>query len=439
MAGHSGLPGPRGHWLLGSLPEYRRDPLGFLARCAADYGALSAFRLGPTRYVLVNEPGLIEQVLQPRTESLRKPRDVRKLRVLLGNGLLTSEGEAWRRQRRLLQSVFHNERIAACSGIMLAESERLLAEWVPGQVRDIHRDMSALALRVAGRSLFGADVGGRVEEIGRAMAGIMPRFEAVMPAGRPLPFSIPFPGHLGMRREIRALQGLIDDIVEERAASGPGDDLLWALLTLGQREPTAMTAGQLRDEVMTLLLAGHETTALALTWSIHLLARDLPVAARVAAEARGLARPEDAPVEAVLIGNVVRESLRLYPPTWAVGREVTHPFPLAGRELRPGTQILMLQHLMHRSARYYRDPEQFLPDRWTDEFRRHLPKYAYFPFGGGPRFCIGSHFAMLEAMLVLAAIYRKFTPEAVPGHEAGLQAAVTLRPRSGVRVILRPV
>lgn len=445
-------PGPSGRRILGNTPEFRRDVLGFFTRCAREYGDLVAFRLGPQRCCLVNDPALIEEVLVRLDDRLRKGWDLRQLEFVLGRGLLTNEGGDWYRQRRLIQPAFHNRRIREYARLMGRRSVERAAGWEDGRPLDVHAEMMALTLGIVGEALFGAELSGRVEAVGRALDRVMVQFERMLRGWLPIPLSFPTPGNLAARRALAELDRVVYEIIDRRRAARVGaagadpdqeTDLLGSLLAIRDEEGRRLSERRLRDETITLLLAGHETTAIALAWTLWLVARHPEVDARLAGEIEALdpdrpPGPED--VEGLsYAGAVLQEGMRLFPPAWGIGREPLEDVELGGYEIRRGTQIFLVPWVTHRDPRFFPEPERFLPERWTEEPSARpgggrLPKYAYFPFGGGPRYCIGSGFAMMEATIALATVLRRWRFETVPDHPVEPQPAVTLRPRHGIRM-----
>ncbi|HZV01739.1 MAG TPA: cytochrome P450 [Planctomycetota bacterium] len=430
------LPGPRGTLLLGSLSEFRRDMLGFMTRCAREYGDMSGFRLAHLRVCLVNDPKLIEQVLVQERDRVRKPWDLRELEFALGKGLLTSEGELWKRQRRLIQPAFTHERIRGYGEIMVRRAQAMVASWKDGEVRDLHADMARVTLEIVCEALFGFDISNQADQIGGALELVMRQFERMFTSTIPLPLWFPTPGNLGARRAIRRMDEVVFGIVARRRASGEQrDDLLGRLLAAQDADGKGMSDQQLRDELLTLIGAGHETTAIALAWTFFLLGRHPDVAARIASDLEALAGPPSVEDMGKLASTqeVVQESLRLYPPAWGIARENLEPIDLGGYHLERGTQIWLVNWVTQRDPRFFEEPEAFRPERFAPERASRIPKYAYFPFAGGPRSCVGMHFALLEATLVLACVLQKFRIELVPDHPVELQPSVTLRPRYGIR------
>lgn len=436
-------PGPEGRFPTGNLLDYTRDHLGFLTRCAREYGDVVGLRFVNVPVYLLNHPDHVEYVLVRNNRNFVKSRGERISLGFLGNGLLTSEGSFWRRQRRLAQPAFHRQRIDAYGKVMVECAGRMVAGWRDGEIRDTHEDMERLTLEIVARTLFGVPLrSAEFEEVGEALATISRRFAGRGGVFFQVPEKIPTPGNLRMRRAIRRLNALIYGIIRDRRASGEDAGDLLSMLLAARDEETGegMTDEQLRDELMTVFIAGHETTANALSWTWHLLAGHPEVESRLIQELRAVlsGRPpvvEDLP-RLRYTDMVVKESMRLYPPAWAFGRETLEDCEIGGYHVPAGTQLIMSQWVMHRDPRYYEDPGEFRPERWGDGSVEKLPKYAYFPFGGGPRLCIGQSFAKMEAVLLLATIAQRFRLRPAPGERVTPQPSITLRPRNGMRMVL---
>ena len=432
-------PGPKGRPISGNFPEYVRDQLGYLARCAREYGDVVRLRFFHERVFLLNHPDHIERVLIKDNRNFVKDRAERSGFRFLGEGLLTSEGDFWRRQRRLAQPAFHRERINAYGETMVECADRMLGSWHHGETRDISAEMSRLTLGIVAETLFGSISGSERETVGAALAVILDRFTGGILFK--VPERIPTPANLRFRRAVRRLEGVIYGIIERRRRSGEdtGDLLSMLLSARDQETGEGMSDKQLRDEVMTILLAGHETTALNLAWTFYLLAEHPEAEARLLAELKE-ALGERAPTVADLpnlpyAGAVIKESLRLYPPAWGFGREALSGCEIGGYRIPAGTQLIVSQWVTHRDERFFERAASFLPERWLDGSTDGLPRYAYFPFGGGPRLCIGRQFATLEAILLLATISRAFRLRPVDGPVAP-RPSLSLRPAGGMRMVL---
>jgi cytochrome P450 len=437
----SGPSGPKGHLLGHNLREYASDPLGFLSRCAREYGDIVQLRFMGQTFYLLSHPDLIEYVLVDNNRNFTKTKILKRNGRLLGEGLLTSQGEFWRRQRRLAQPAFHRKRITAYGEVMANFAERSLEGWRDGQTIDIHEEMTRLTLEIVAKCLFDADVGVEAKDVGRAMKVALEDFSSQRRLIR-IPKSIPTPHNLRFERAARRLDAIVHAIIEERRKSREEDrgDLLSMLMLAEDESGERMTDRQLRDEVMTLFLAGHETTANTLAWTFYLLSSNDAAEAKLAEE---LERVLDSrtPIVADLprlhyVDRVIKESMRLYPPAWVMGREAVGECEVGGYRMPASTTALMSQWVVHRDPRYHHDPQRFDPDRWTAGYEEGLPRFAYFPFGGGPRQCIGAGFAMTEARLVLAAVAQRFRMDHALGQRVEPYASITLRPKEGIRMTL---
>ena len=439
--------GPKGNVVLGHMPAFRSDPLNFLLYCAREYGDWVPLRLGPRRAFLLGDPDDIEEVLVAQYRNFSKGPGLRRSRLLFGNGLLTSEGDFWRRQRKLAQPAFHRERIAAYAQIMVDETRSYISTWNNGETRDIHQEMTQLTMPIALKTLFGSELQ-NMGVVSEALELTQSHFQKWIHILSMLPGWVPTPRLPGMTRAVAELDAIVYKLIADRRASGEDKgDLLSMLLRAqdeeaqegsGDEDGSAMTDRQIRDEVLTLFLAGHETTALTLTWTLYLLAQYPDVEAKLRAEVETVlgSRPATAADKPNLkyTEQVIQEALRLYPPAWVLGRSALADCTIGGHAVAKGSTIIISQWAVHRNARFFPDPETFRPERWEGDFARTLPKYAYFPFGGGPRVCIGNTFALMESVLVLATLLQSCRFELVPGQNIVLQPAVTLRPREGVKM-----
>jgi cytochrome P450 len=441
QAGTSRTNGPRGHWLLGSLPDLRRNRLKFIEWCAHEYGDFVPLRAGPRRWVLLNHPDYVEELLVTNNQHFCKTSLLTANRRVFGEGLLTSEGDFWRRQRRLAQPAFHRQRVAGYGAIMSRYAQHHVGRWRNGHVLDIHAAMMRLTLAIVAKCLFDADVSSAAGDVGQAMNLLLGIF--VNRANRALliPEWVPTPDNLRVRRGARRLDNIIYGIIRQRRRSGsdPGD-LLSILLAARDEDGSQMTDKQVRDEAMTLFLAGHETTALALSWAFYLLALNPLADAELAGELRQVLGGRAPAVEDVprlqYASHVVAEAMRLYPPAWTIGRDAIDHCEIGGRPVRRGTMLFASPWIIHRDARWFDQPLEFRPSRWADGLADRLPRFAYFPFGGGQRMCIGSGFATMEATLLLASVAQRFRLELVPGQTIEPQPSITLRPRYGIQVRL---
>jgi cytochrome P450 len=434
-------PGPRRGVPLRALAAFRRDPLAFLERVHREHGDVARWRFGPRRVYLLAHPELVREVLVTRHRNFIKSKALQRARVILGEGLLTSEGEHHLRQRRLAQPAFHRERIAALGDTMVRYATETAERWRGGVEMDLPREMNHLALAIAGNTLFGADVQGEADEIGHALTHALQAFKRLTNPLAPILDRLPLPS---TRRILRAGQRLDETIyrmIAQRRASGEDrGDLLSMLLAARDEEGDGggMTDLQLRDEALTIFLAGHETTANALSWTWHLLALNPDTEARLHAELAtvlaGRAPTADDVPRLPYTRAVFAEAMRLYPPAWTIGREPLEPFEAGGYRIRAGSVVLVSPWLVHRDPRWWPQPERFDPERWSPERETEQPRFAYFPFGGGPRKCIGEGFAWTEGILVLATLAQRWTLRHAPGAEVGREPLITLRP-TGLRMI----
>ncbi|MBI3742970.1 MAG: cytochrome P450 [Chloroflexi bacterium] len=425
---------PPGLPLLGHVRAVRRDPLAFFTTCARTYGDVVRLRLGPFPALLVSDPTLIEAILARHHQQFDKGRGLRSNRRLLGNGLLLSEGDYWLRQRKMVQPAFHRERLTQYAETMVDSTERLTSSWHEGEVLDIHEAMMRLTLVIVGKVLFGADVANKADIVARVTRTGLQAFDHRAQTLFLLPERLPTPANVRFFFAAREMDSLVYGLIRERRQSAARHgDLLDELLAAQDDEGTGgMSDKQLRDEVMTLLLAGHETTALALTWAFWLLAQHADIEQRLAAEVRdvlGSRSPGIADLPALrLTEAVVNESLRLYPPAWTLIRRSLEPVALDGLTIPTRNAVFMSQWVMHRDPRFFEHPEAFDPDRWLGEAAARIPAGAFFPFGIGPRQCVGRRFAMMEAVLLLAGIVQRFSLTRASNEAIGLRPSVTLRP-----------
>jgi cytochrome P450 len=430
-------PGPDGQPVVGSFPEFARDAFAFKSRLAREYGPLAYYTSLGREFYQPNDPELVEEVLVHRNEQFGKGElfhDI--LDPVTGDGLLTAEGEQWRRQRHMVNPAFHPDRIAEYSEIMVEETAELAAGRADGETVNVHHELMALTLDIVTRALFGMEIddGGAISE---AMDVVMARIGS--PVSSVVPASWPTPGNRAFFQAIDDIDAVVDDIIaRHRAGDVAGKSVLSALLSAQDESGETMDDGLVRDEVRTLLLAGHETTALALTFSLFCLARNPAVEDRLVTELSDVLdgdRPTmaDAP-KLQYTEQVVNESMRLYPPVHGILREATADVELGGYTVPEGATVSLNQWTLHRDPRFYDDPMAFDPGRWSDGLRESLPRFAYFPFGGGPRRCVGDRFAELEAKLVLATLYQDHRFELVSEPKLSLSPSITTRPTEPVEM-----
>jgi cytochrome P450 len=437
-AGALRAPGPKGNLILGVMPEFNRDSLAYIEQ-AREYGDVVRMRFFYLTVHFLYNPDHIEYVLSTNAKNFIKSRSLRTpfFRRLVGNGLLTSEGEEWKRQRRLAQPAFHRQRISGYGDVMVEYADRMISGWNLDEVRDIHRDMMKLTLEIVVKTLFNADISGDADKVGRVLSKMVKPFASQATLKWILDNRLPTPTNRRFNADAREIDDIVYRLIAERRSSGADQgDLLSMLLAAQDEDGSQMTDRQLRDEVMTLFLAGHETTALTLSWAWYLLAQNPEVERNFHAELDEvldgrLPTVADLP-RLKYTEKIAKESMRLYPPAYGVGREAIRECELGGYRIPAKAQLFMFQWVTQRDPRFFPEPNRFSPERWTEEFNNSLPKYAYFPFGGGPRACIGNYFAMMEVVLLLAAIGRKFRLKLANDRPIEILPAMSLRPRNGI-------
>lgn len=439
-------PGPPGHFLLGNLREFRRDVLGLVTEAAATYGDIVRCRLGPKVVHLINHPDPIAQVLQKRAANYDKnTRSSAAIRAISGDSLLTCNGAKWKLQRRMDQPAFHHHRIAGFAGTMTMEAGAMVNRWrenPTGSALDIASEMARLTYSIVGRTLFSFNTGEDSETVEKAMRVILPHVFARLGNIINPPGWLPTPANRRFTRSLADVDRVVYRIIEEhrraQEAGDPNEDLLAMLMDMRDGETDAgLTDTQLRNETITFLLAGHETTANALTWIFHLVSLHPEVEARLIEEidtVLGGRTPvlEDVP-KLIYTGAVIREAMRLYPPIWIIERRVIEDDVIGGYTVPAGSAVVISPYALHRHPAFWERPEEFDPTRFLG-----AAPAAYIPFGAGPRFCIGNEFALLEAHLITAMILQSFRLCAVPGHPVEPQPDITLRPKHGLKMTLHP-
>lgn len=444
-----------------ALAEYSRDPLGFITRCAREFGEIVPLQFEEETFCLLTNPAHITEVMKDRLRFI-KAKDTQVLRGLLGNGLLTSEGDFWQRQRRLSQPMFHQQRISNYAAVMVDYTQRMLQIWQVGQIFDVHDEMMKLTLNIVMKTIFNRDISNSdADRVAHALDEAMNWYTAQERdvdrsdhsnwLNRSLNAVAQTLQSVGIgssksdrhyQEAIALLDRTLYAMIQQRRREGvSGDDLLGMLMEVEDADDgSRMSDRQLRDEVATMMLAGHETTANTLSWTWMLLAQHPQVSTQLKAELDRVLQGrtvsfQDLP-QLSYTNWIVKEAMRLYPPITDVSREATENCEIGGYRINKGTTLIMSQWVMHRDERYFSEPEKFLPERWANDFEKRLPRGVYFPFSDGPRICIGKSFALMEAVLILATIAQKFELGLVSGQEIELQPSITLRPKHGVRVQL---
>ncbi len=431
--------GPASIYGLRNLYRFSTGQLRFLRQLAEEHGDIVRLKVLGGNWYVVSHPDDIDTLAVKNARIMLRDDYVDVLQRALGLGLLTSDGELWKRQRKLMSQAFTPKRIAEYGAAMVRVTDAALASWRDGMEINLHQEMSRVTMEVVADVLFGASVSASDVKTVRESMEVINEFFANSPeAIAKLPAWVPTPRNVRMNRAVRAIDELIYGIIARRRAGEQKDDLLGTLLAAQDDGGMRMSDQQLRDEAITLFLAGHETTSLALAHTLYLLSKHPEVERRLHAELAGvlgdrLPRSEDVRALAYT-DRVLKESMRLYPPAWTIGREAAEDVEIGGVRIPRGAQIIMSQWIVHRDPRWFPNPEGFDPDRWEPERAKALPRMAYFPFGAGPRTCIGNHFAMLEAALILAIIVQRHRIELLPDQRLELKPSVTLRQKgSGLR------
>jgi cytochrome P450 len=445
---HKLAPGPRGHFLIGNLLAFRRDVLGLLLEGRREFGDVVRFRLGPMLIHLACHPDHIKQVLVTNQHCYNKDtRSSAKIAGITGAGLLTNNGDAWLRQRRLMQPVFNAQRLLAYTDLIVQATDRMLDGWqaraAAGQAIDVASEMMRLTCTIIARVLLGADVSSVIDEVERSttivMAQTWRRLEHILD----VPAWLPTPGNLRFRRAKRRLNEIVSRLIAERR-DGPAKEDLLALLWKARDEATGggMSETQLHNETITLLLAGHETTANALTWTWYLLARNPHWRQLAYDEVSGLLGQRAVSADELprldLVARTFQEAMRLYPPIWIMERRVLENDTIGGYHIPAGSALEISSYVTHRHPEFWENPDDFDPDRFTPQRSANRPQYAYLPFGTGQRLCIGSHLAMLEARVILSRVLQRFRLELVANKIAEPMPGITLRLRHGLLMTARP-
>lgn len=447
---HKLPPGPRGHFLAGSGREYQRDPLTFLTNVNREYGDVARYRLGPWRFYLFNDPDHIKHIVVDNDSNYGGFVHDPVLTKVLGRSLFMSGGDVWRRHRRMMQPVFHRERIKdlGLGSITTGYTVEMLDQWRTFEQRrqplDLLKEMMALTLRVAVKTLFGAGIGAEARTISGAVSEILDYMAYRLtnfPLGL-LPPVIPTARNRRFMTALRTLEETVDRIVAERRRGNEDTGDLLSTLLLARDEATdyGMDDRQIRDEMMGIMFMGHEPTANALTWTWYLLSQHPAVERRLHDELAAVLDGRTPTVEDLPglahTRRVIEEAMRLYPPGWVLGRKALGDDAIGGYHVPANTVVVFSPYLTHRHPAFWDKPEEFDPDRFTRERSVGRPRFAYYPMGGGPRTCIGSHFASIESALIVATIAQRYRLRLAPGHRVELDTLITLRSRYGMSMTL---
>jgi cytochrome P450 len=438
-------PGPHENWLLGSARTIQRDPLGFTMSMFQRYGNVVAVRFLIWPTYMIFHPHDVKHVLQENHLNYSKDTYlIHFLRPLLGQGLFTNDGQSWLHQRRLMQPAFHRKQLATFGALMTDATGSMLEHWQDAATRDqpldVSTEMMRLTLRVVGQALFSIDLSNEADTVGQAFTALMTPFTDYIYNPLP-PLGFPTPRNLRIQQSIRTLDGVVQDIITERRQGDHKGDLL-SMLLLARDEETGegMNDRQVRDEVMTLLLAGHETTSNALSWTWYLLSQHPDAESRLHTELEQVLGGRIPAVEDLprlpYTRMVLEEALRLYPPAVGFNRKALAEDEVGGYVVPANTLIWLSPYTTHRHPDFWENPEVFDPERFSPERSAGRPHFAHFPFGGGPRLCIGSNFAMMEAQLILATIAQRYQLRLLPGHQVEPQVLLTMRPRNGLPMTL---
>jgi cytochrome P450 len=436
-------PGPEGVPFAGNLFQFRADPLNFVTSVARSYGEAATIHMGAQPIILFSRPEHVRYFLTEQPRNFTNREFARNLTRLLGDGLLTTDGDFHRQQRRLVQPAFHKKRVDGYADIMVQHTTEMLDAWAPGEERDLAHEMQDLTLRIVAKALFDVDLREDNGNLGQQFTNVIENPVQLPFSLRGLPINLPFTQYGKNMAARSALDAYVYGLIAQRRAEGiDRGDVVSMLLAAQDTEGDGggLTDQQVRDQTMTLLAAGHETTSNALTWTMYLLSERLEIMdqlLREIDEVLGGRAPTTADIPKLrYLDWVFSESLRLYPPAWTQGRHAVAPFDRAGYAFPANTMVMLSQWVMHRLPEIWGDADTFRPERWDPARGETFPPGAYFPFGSGPRMCIGMPFAQLEMRLLLATILQRYAPKLIPGWPVVPRPRVTLRPKYGMRVTL---
>jgi len=436
-------PGPKGLPFVGNLLQFQRNPLQFFREMQQRFPRMATVYIGKTPFVLCFRPEHVRYVLIEHPRKFVKPnRGGFNLRFLLGDGLLTSDGDFHRQQRRLVQPAFHKHRVENYADIMVQMTQEMLAEWKPESEINISQAMQYLTLRIIAKALFNIESREPVIELGHAFDVVIKHSRRRIGILGRMGIEPPFTGYGKAMAGKRALDKFVYNLIAQRRAEGRDTGDVLSMLLEAQDEENPMTDKQIHDQVLTFVAAGHETAQNTLSWTFYLLSQHPEVREKLLSELQtvlaGRVPTVDDLAHLPYLEWVINESWRMLPPAWTQGRRATEDIELDGYHIPAGTLFIVSQWVLHHLPDIWGDPDEFRPERWDPVNGQKVPQGAYFPFGAGPRICIGMPFAQMETKLLLATILQKYTPRLVPGFPVVLQPRVTLRPKHGMRMILEP-
>ena len=434
-------PGPKKNLLFDKEVDLRNDTIGLLVRGSREYDGISRSRLGPRYFVHITRPEYIEHVIT-HGDIYVKSNENKELKFLLGNGLLTSEGTFWLKQRRLIQPLFHKQRLTGFVEKIAETCDTLIAEWKTGgsEVKDVHVEMTRLTLGIVSKTLLSTDASGDFKNVSHALEVLMKGLGKRSVRVVKLPYWVPLPSHINMQKQRKLLDDTVHQIIAARRAdTNQYHDLLTMLMEVEDADTAErMTNEQLRDEVITIFLAGHETTANGMAFALYHIAKHPEVRERIAQEVQRVFKGGPITFEGLMqmeyTTRVIKESMRLFPPAWIMARLVNKDDVMGEYLIKKGDSIVISPYAVQRLERLWPEPEKFDPDRFLPENMKHMHRYAYFPFGGGARQCIGSNFAMMEMQIMLAMLASNFEFSLTPGFNLEIEPLVTLRPKGGLKL-----
>ena len=433
-------PGPQPLPYLGNILAFRRDQLGYLQELQRTYGNMATLHFGNMPVVALFRPEHVRYILTENPRNFTSGEVAAGLRELIGDGLLTLDGETHRQQRRIVQPAFHRKRVESYADVMVQHTQEMLRGWNVGEQIDMSYEMQQLTLSIVAKCLFNIDLASEVTELGAAFNTLIANPAGLVENFLNIRIDQPFTSYGRRKAAIRTMDEFIYALIARRRAEGRDVGDVLSMLLTAQDEADMLTDTQVRDHTMTFIAAGHETTANALSWTFYLLSEHPEVRDTLLTELRtvlGGRVPtlEDLPMLPYLEW-VLNESMRLYPPAWTQGRRAIEAFELDGVQLPAGTMVMFSQWVIHRLPDIWGDPEVFRPERWDPVHGQKVPAWSYFPFGGGPRICIGMPFAQLEAKLILATVLQKYAPRTMPGSRVELNPLITLRPKHGIPMMV---